>query len=455
MPKATTPVAERQGRRHNPLDADIVGGSGILRSGKSGRKSKSKPEKDEDHFVNSKQSAKILQLGRELADEDDEDKSSAAPEKSAFDIDSRFAPEGEDDTNDAFDDDEAWGEEEEDIELDEAEIAPEDLAMFNKFLSADDEDPLLKHGWDMKPGAANEPQQGGTNLADLIMEKIQMFESGEGDGQEMGGMDDYPEEDLPPKVIEVYAKYVTPHMILLVKENMLNNLQVRDDSEQMEERAFAETYQNPTDCPGLGENNRSRTARQLDTQRYLRNYQNIHIIETGSRTALVGNGCAATSEGRHLREQEAQCSLIQRAEEELVQTFRFLQGRRLRFDWRRYLHATRSSHRVFCHGAGLHPGTALGCWTEGTVRSGCAASITGRISRQHEHIHQDVARQGTCPPLPGRRCLGLLLFTIQIDRPCFRQGGRGHEQAIREQDWTPAACLVAPVSVEFRTEIPQ
>lgn len=206
MPKATTPAAERQVRRHNPLDSDILGGSGILRSGKSGKKSKSKTEKEEDHYVNSKQSAKILQLGRELADEDDDDKATGAPQKSAFDVDSRFAP--GDETNEAYDDDEAWGEEEEEIELDEAEIAPEDLAMFNKFLSADEDDPLLKHGWDMKPGAASEQQQGGTNLADLIMEKIQAFESGEGDAHEMGGMDDFPEEDLPPKVIEVYAKSV-------------------------------------------------------------------------------------------------------------------------------------------------------------------------------------------------------------------------------------------------------
>lgn len=209
MPKATSAAAERQGRRHNPLDADILGGSGILRAGKPGKKGKSNTEKDENHYVNSKQSAKILQLGRELADEDDEDKSAAAPQKSAFDVDSRFAPGDKDEGHGAYDDEDEWGEEEEEeIELDEAEIAPEDLAMFNKFLSADDEDPLLKHGWDMKPGAAGEQSQGGTNLADLIMSKIQAFESGQGDGDHMGGMDDYPEEDLSPKVIEVYAKYV-------------------------------------------------------------------------------------------------------------------------------------------------------------------------------------------------------------------------------------------------------
>lgn len=204
MPKATTPVSERQGRRHNPLDADIVGGSGILRSGKTGKKTKA--EKTEENFVNPKQSARILQLGRELADEDEKPEAGAKPPKSAFDVDSRFAPEDDGDA-DAYDDEEAWGEEEE-IELDEAEISPEDLAMFNKFMTAE-EDPLLKHGWDRKPGEGEE-QQAGTNLADLIMEKIQAFETSGGERQEMEGMDDFqePEEDLPPKVIEVYAKYV-------------------------------------------------------------------------------------------------------------------------------------------------------------------------------------------------------------------------------------------------------
>lgn len=203
MPKATTPVGERQGRRHNPLEADILGGSGILRSGKTAKKSKE--EKEEDHFVNSKQSARILQLGRELADEDDDqNKPAGESRKSAFDVDSRFAQDDDKDDN-RFDDEEAWGEEEE-IELDGAEIAPEDLAMFNKFLTAD-EDPLLKHGWDLKP-ADGEEQKGGTNLADLIMEKIQAFEAGGGSQEDMGGMEDLPEEDLHPKVIEVYAKYV-------------------------------------------------------------------------------------------------------------------------------------------------------------------------------------------------------------------------------------------------------
>jgi essential nuclear protein 1 len=203
MPKATTPVGERQGRRHNPLEADILGGTGILRSDKKSKKTKE--EKEEDHFVNSKHSARILQLGQELADEDDDqNKAAVESRKSAFDVDSRFV-DGDERDDGRFDDEEAWGEEEE-IELEGAEIAPEDLAMFNKFLTAD-EDPLLKHGWDRKP-ADGEEQQGGTNLADLIMEKIQAFEAGGGAQQERGGIEDSPEEDLHPKVIEVYAKCV-------------------------------------------------------------------------------------------------------------------------------------------------------------------------------------------------------------------------------------------------------
>lgn len=198
-------MSERQGRRHNPLDSDIVGGSGILRSGKTGKKTKA--EKEEEHFVNPKQSARILQLGRELADEEDQPKSGAQPQVSAFDVDSRYVPEADNDA-DAYEDEEAWGEDDEEIELDEAEISPEDLAMFNKFMTAE-EDPLLKHGWDLKPGAEGETQQGGANLADLIMSKINAFEAGGGrEEEEMGGMEDFPEEDLPPKVIEVYAKYV-------------------------------------------------------------------------------------------------------------------------------------------------------------------------------------------------------------------------------------------------------
>lgn len=204
MPKASSSTA-MPGRRHNPLETDIVGGSGILRSG--GKKSKSKPDKEKASYVEAKQSARILQLGQQLADEEDSANTIPTEQKSAFDADSRFTPDDDDKDDGTYGDEASWGDEDEEVEVDEAEISPEDLAMFNKFMSADDEDPLLKHGWDLKASAGeDEQQQSSTNLADLIMDKIQAFESGAGEREEMGGMDDFPEEDLPPKVVEVYAK---------------------------------------------------------------------------------------------------------------------------------------------------------------------------------------------------------------------------------------------------------
>lgn len=205
MPKVSSSAAA-PARRHNPLETDIVGGSGILRPG--GKKSKTKASKEKEEYVEAKQSARILRLGQQLADEEDGANIAPTEHKSAFDPDSRFAPDEDEQDDGAYDDD-AWGDDDDEVEVDEAEISPEDLAMFNKFMSADEEDPLLKHGWDLKAGAGEEEQQQGstnTNLADLIMNKIQAFESGAGERGEMSGMDDFPEEDLPPKVVEVYSK---------------------------------------------------------------------------------------------------------------------------------------------------------------------------------------------------------------------------------------------------------
>ena len=70
MPKATTPVsAARQARRHNPLEADVTA-SGPLKSKPEKRKSRHQDEGDQ--FVDSKASRKILRMGQQLADEDEE-----------------------------------------------------------------------------------------------------------------------------------------------------------------------------------------------------------------------------------------------------------------------------------------------------------------------------------------------------------------------------------------------
>lgn len=199
MPKATTPVVSRQGRRHNPLEDDLVA-TGLLRDKPSKRKSRHE-DGNEENFVDSKASRKILRIGQELADEDEELQAVQKP-NTAFDFESRFADEEE--TGGDFEDEEEWGEEDEIVE--EIELAPDDLDTFSKFFPTQ-EDPLLRQGWG---GAAEDgDEEPGTNLADLILEKIAAHEAaqaGRGGAMDMGSAN--PEEDyeLPPKVVEVYTK---------------------------------------------------------------------------------------------------------------------------------------------------------------------------------------------------------------------------------------------------------
>lgn len=202
MPKALTPVAAaREGRRHNPLEDDLVA-TGPLRT-KPGKRKSRDDDGTEDKFVDSKASRKILRIGQELADEDEEGQVIAKP-NTAFDFDSRF--EDEEDPEEVYQDEESWGDEDEIVE--ELELAPDDLEMFSKFFPTND-DPLLKQGW---PGSGEQAEeQQGTNLADLILEKIAAHEAAQGGRSGGPGMDsaavdeDY---ELPPKVVEVYTKYV-------------------------------------------------------------------------------------------------------------------------------------------------------------------------------------------------------------------------------------------------------
>lgn len=82
------------------------------------------------------------------------------------------------------------------------EVDPNDLDTFHKFLPRDEEDPIFD------PREPNENTGEGTNLADLILEKIAEYEakqSGEGAQVQGGG----PPEDavqIPAKAIEVYEK---------------------------------------------------------------------------------------------------------------------------------------------------------------------------------------------------------------------------------------------------------
>ncbi|CVK99685.1 related to bystin [Fusarium mangiferae] len=198
MPKATTPSASRQTRRHNPLEDDITA-TGILKNKSSKRRSKGGDD-EEENFVDDRASRTILRIGRELAEEENAGKAVAKPTIDTFGYDSRFDDEAEEE-NKVYEDDEAWGEDEEVVE--EIEVDPNDLDMYRKFMP-DEEDDLLKHGWDLKP--TGEEQGESVNLADLILEKIAAHEAAQERRENNLGPPDEEDYELPPKVIEVYTK---------------------------------------------------------------------------------------------------------------------------------------------------------------------------------------------------------------------------------------------------------
>jgi essential nuclear protein 1 len=199
MPKATTPTASRHPRRHNPLEDDITA-TGILKNKPSKKRSKSDGN-DEEAFVDDRASRTILRIGRELAEEENAGKAVAKPTADNFGYDSRFDIEAEEE-NKVYDDDEAWGEDDEVVE--EVEVDPNDLDMYRKFMPDEEEDELLKHGWDLKP--TGEEQGDSVNLADLILEKIAAHEAAQERRENNLGPPDEDQYELPPKVIEVYTK---------------------------------------------------------------------------------------------------------------------------------------------------------------------------------------------------------------------------------------------------------
>ncbi|KAJ6035315.1 hypothetical protein N7460_009490 [Penicillium canescens] len=206
MPKAGTSRAAAAARRHNPLAEDISS-AGHLRT-QSSKKGKGKAGNDEDGengqgYIDAKMSRNILQMGQELADEDAAEQKLAqgsAKSNGAFEFDTRFEEE------EPFSDDEGKFEADDwvDDEVEEVEVDPNDLDMFNKFMPGHEEDPIF-HPRD--PNASGQT----TNLADLILEKIAEHEAKQA-GEHTGGPfiqgGGLPEDavQIPAKAIEVYEK---------------------------------------------------------------------------------------------------------------------------------------------------------------------------------------------------------------------------------------------------------
>lgn len=210
MPKAARSTSDaRKERRHNPLGEEYSP-TGLVKQ-RAGRKRKQShvEEKAEDGYVDSKSSRRILDLGQDLTAEDDAERRARQPAKddSAFLFESRFPvgePGGEEPIEEVgeYDDDEAWGSDE---EVEEVEIDPNDLEAFNRFNPSFDPATLLN------PNGAEYKSEGqGTNLTELILAKIAAHEA-----QQEGLGDDFepthgggPPEDaieLPEKVVEAYT----------------------------------------------------------------------------------------------------------------------------------------------------------------------------------------------------------------------------------------------------------
>ncbi|CAF9930304.1 MAG: snoRNA-binding rRNA-processing protein [Alectoria fallacina] len=187
----------RSARRHAPLEEDLTA-TGPLRL--RSKKRKARPEDDGNGYVDSRSSRKILKIGQDLADEEQQENVTAAPNP-AFTFESRFGGASEPEEEDGRYEDGAWGDEEDDI-VEEVEIDPNDLSLFDKFMPSTSADAILQ----ATTNKGTEEGQG-TNLADLILEKIAAHEATQtGHTRIQGGGP--PEEaiELPAKVVEVYSK---------------------------------------------------------------------------------------------------------------------------------------------------------------------------------------------------------------------------------------------------------
>ncbi|MCJ1363120.1 snoRNA-binding rRNA-processing protein [Acarospora aff. strigata] len=188
----------RHAQRHNPLSDDLVA-SGPLRT--KSKKRKGRADEDENHsYVDAKSSRRILQIGQVLAEEELEEHTIKAP-NAAFAFDSRIEEDAvSEDEQQHQDEDEGWGDENDEV-VEEVELDPNDLDLFNKFMPSK-EDPLLRQ---FRDNDAEESQ--GTNLADLILEKIAAHEAAQvGQPAILGPGEPQDAIELPEKVVDVYSK---------------------------------------------------------------------------------------------------------------------------------------------------------------------------------------------------------------------------------------------------------
>ncbi len=205
----------RSQRRHAPLEQDLTATAPLRARSK---KRKARPEFEDQGYVDSRSSRKILRIGQDLVDEEHQENLASAPNP-AFTFESRFGAEsGSEEGAARNSEEEAWVDEADDV-VEEVvcpvvrdekvlpnhagiqEVDPNDLNLFNKFMPSDAGDPVFR------PTQNDQAEEHGTNLADLILKKIaahEAVESGQPVVQGEGLSEDAVE--LPAKVFEVYSK---------------------------------------------------------------------------------------------------------------------------------------------------------------------------------------------------------------------------------------------------------
>lgn len=114
MPKASSGADARHARRHNPLAEDYAPSNPLKQKAAKRKKTRSE-HADEQGYVDSKASQKILKIGQDLAEEEETELESRRPKQPnpAFDFDTRFqdGPESDEDEIAYGEDDDAWGDE--------------------------------------------------------------------------------------------------------------------------------------------------------------------------------------------------------------------------------------------------------------------------------------------------------------------------------------------------------
>ncbi|KAF2126982.1 rRNA processing protein-like protein Bystin [Dothidotthia symphoricarpi CBS 119687] len=205
MPKAAKSPGGRE-QRHNPL-AEEYAPSDPYKQKSAKRQKRSRDDAEAElGYVDSKSSRKILDIGRQLEEEDEREKDARRPPGAnpAFAFETRLGDDDDDDDAAAdglegLDDDEAWGDD--DDHVDDVEIDADDLAAWNKFIPTDD-NPIQ---W---PGEQAPPSGPGTDLAALILDKIAAAEAAQPEERREIQGGGAPEDaiELPAKVVEVYSK---------------------------------------------------------------------------------------------------------------------------------------------------------------------------------------------------------------------------------------------------------